>query len=339
MGSGELGGQWAPCPFGWSYPRMSAVVPVTRTILIVSPRALVARLTSMQLAFGVLVVLIGGILLSVLTTTDPLWWHLHFSQLGTFHDTSGALFNGTLVVGGTLVAVYAYRVRRDLVRLGALVGRRGSGWAAQVFLTTIGVNLALVGCVPLNVNQSVHDNVAAGMVLGFAALLLTSPVLLHRMPRRLLLTTLAIFGCLFAGGWLFVDGTINLALFEVIAFSAMFAWSGVFTHCLGERAKAPVSRPAAPDAVRAVSPEPVPAPPIRSCASESRPWRPSRLALPVARVGGAPARPSGRYRRPAARAAAPASPRPGCKGSAGPAASARSTIRVRRSRRSRAAGR
>ncbi|KAA9147861.1 DUF998 domain-containing protein [Microbacterium lushaniae] len=316
---------------------MSVVVPVARTLEIASPRALAARLTSMQLAVGVLVVLIGGILLSVLTTTDPLWWHLHFSQLGTFRDTSGALFNGTLVVGGGLVALYAYRVRRDLVRLGAVVGRRGSGWAAQVFLTTIGVNLALVGCVPLNVNQSIHDNVAAGMVLGFAALLLTSPVLLHRMPRRLLLTTLAIFACLFAGGWLFVDGTINLALFEVIAFSAMFAWSGVFTHCLGMRAQAPVSLPAAPAAVPAASPEP--AHPALSCAGDLPPSRSTRLAPPAARVAGAPGRPSGRYRRPAARVAAPASPRPGCRGSAGPAASTRSTIRDRRSPRLQAAGR
>ncbi|MGL1386198.1 hypothetical protein ACSTJO_00575, partial [Vibrio parahaemolyticus] len=65
-----------------------------------------------------------------------------------------------------------------------------------------------------------------------AALLLTSPFLLHRLPKRLPLATSLVFVFLFAGAWLFVTSTINLALFEVIAFSAMFTWSGIFTHCL-----------------------------------------------------------------------------------------------------------
>lgn len=190
---------------------------------------------TMHVAGLVLVVLVGGILASILTTSDPQWWQLHFSQLGTFHDLSGGLFNNTLKVGGMIVVVFAVRVRRDLVRLGRTAARRGAATMAQICLTTVGVNLALVGCIPLNTIKSLHDNVAAMMVLGFSALLLTSPVLLHRMPKRLLLTTVSAFVLLFAGAWLFVDETINLALFEVIAFAIMFAWSGVFTHCLALR--------------------------------------------------------------------------------------------------------
>lgn len=196
----------------------------------------VTTISTMHLAGLVLVVLVGGILASVVTTTDPLWWHLHFSQLGTFHDVSGALFNTSLKAAGLLVVVFAVRVRRDLVRLGRSASRRGAATIAQACLTTIGVNLALVGCVPLNTNKDLHDKVAGMMVLGFAALLLTSPVLLHRMPRRLPITTAIVFVVLFAGAWLFVTETINLALFEVIAFGVMFAWSGVFTHCLAVRA-------------------------------------------------------------------------------------------------------
>jgi hypothetical membrane protein len=187
---------------------------------------------TMHLAGLVLVVLVGGILASILTTSDPLWWQLHFSQLGTFGDLSAAFFNTTLKVGGSLVVVFAVRVRRDLRRLGRRAGRRGAATASALFLTVIGVNLALVGCVPLNTDKDLHDKVAGMMVLGFAALLLTSPFLLHRLPKRLVLTTSLVFVFLFAGAWLFVTATINLALFEVIAFSAMFAWSGVFTQCL-----------------------------------------------------------------------------------------------------------
>ncbi|WP_458933189.1 hypothetical protein, partial [Enterococcus faecium] len=77
----------------------------------------------------------------------------------------------TLKVGGSLVVVYAVRVRRDLRRLGRRAGRRGAPTAAAFFLTVIGVNLALVGCIPLNTNKDLHDKVAGMMVLGFAALL------------------------------------------------------------------------------------------------------------------------------------------------------------------------
>lgn len=195
-------------------------------------------LSTMHLAALVLVVLVGGILASIITTTDPLWWQLHFSQLGTFHDVSGALFNTTLKVGGVLVAVYAVRVRRDLRRLGRRAGRRGAPTVAWFCLTVIGVNLALVGCVPLNTNKDLHDKVAGMMVLGFAALLITTPILLHRLPRRLGLSTALVFVFLFAGAWLFVTATINLALFEVIAFAAMFGWSGIFTLSLAGAARA-----------------------------------------------------------------------------------------------------
>jgi hypothetical membrane protein len=219
-----------------------------------SPRAVVATvrrlarradaLSTMHLAALVLVVLVGGILASIVTTTDPLWWQLHFSQLGTFHDVSGALFNSTLKLGGVLVVVYAVRVRRDLRRLGRGAGRRGAASVAFLCLTVIGVNLALVGCVPLNSNKDLHDKVAGMMVLGFAALLITTPVLLHRLGRRLAVSTVLVFVFLFAGAWLFVTATINLALFEVIAFAAMFGWSGIFTHAVAGAATRAVEVPA-----------------------------------------------------------------------------------------------
>lgn len=224
---------------------VSSTVPFFGTSAATRLSRRIAAISTMHLAGLVLVALVGGILASILTTTDPLWWQLHFSQLGTFHDVSAGFFNGSLKVGGMLVVVFAIRVRRDLVRLGRTAARRGAATVVQLCLTTIGVNLALVGCIPLNSNKDLHDKVAGMMVLGFAALLLSSPVLLHRMPKRLVLTTSISFVVIFAGAWLFVTETINLTLFEVIAFTVMFAWSGVFTRCLAMRSAqlAPVSIP------------------------------------------------------------------------------------------------
>ena len=330
---------------------------------------------TMHLAGLVLVVLVGGILASILTTSDPLWWQLHFSQLGTFGDLSAAFFNNTLKVGGLLVIVFAVRVRRDLRRLGRRAGRRGAPTSAALFLTVIGLNLALVGCIPLNTNKDLHDKVAGMMVLGFAALLLTSPVLLHRLPKRLVISTSLVFVFLFAGAWLFVTATINLALFEVIAFGAMFGWSGVFTACLAGASAGLDSDPAdSPARAATASADTVvdlatlgsrPSPRTRLNRVRRRPARATRARVRPARADVArrgpgsvsaaraalagsagarrwPAPPRPQDPAPWPRAARPGArvlPRRGCTASAERAASGTSTTRARRSPRRPAAGR
>lgn len=300
----------------------------------------------LQLALVALTVLLTGIGIAIISSSDQQWWRLHFSRLGTFHDASGAFFNGTLIVGGTLVALFARAAGRDLRMLEGTAVRRGSGLVARVLFTGVGVNLALVGCVPLNVNRFVHDNVAAGMVVSFAGLLFSSPILLHRMPRRMLLATGGVFVYLFAGGWLFVTAQINLALFEVIAFSAMFSWSGVFVMCL-IRAAAASSQDVAPAAAVVAAERPDTGAPVSVVAPLPERSAAAVAAAEVVEVSGRPApaahaaceaRPQRRIpraprpvrarslRRPAphaARAAAPSCPRRGCTESAAPAASAR----------------
>ena len=154
-------------------PALSLATPLPVRFTLRSPRATLARLTTLHFGAASFVVLIAGLSASILTTTDPLWWQLHFSQLGTFRDTSGAFFNGTLMAGGAVVTLFAWSVRRDLLLLRRVYVRRGAPLVAQICLSVVGVNLALVGCIPLNVNKLLHDNVAASMVLGFAALLLS----------------------------------------------------------------------------------------------------------------------------------------------------------------------
>ena len=91
-----------------------------------------AGIPSLHVGAAVLSVLLGGLLLSISTTRDPLWWHLHFSQLGIFGDFSSALFNTTLKVSGAMVIVLAHFVRRDILRLGRGAVRRGSATLGMI---------------------------------------------------------------------------------------------------------------------------------------------------------------------------------------------------------------
>lgn len=227
---------------------LRSVVPSSPSIPRLRLRGVVRRLDAvptMHVGAAALIVLVGGLLLSIATTSDPLWWQLHFSQLGTFHDLSAAFFNNTLKVSGMIVVYFAFRVRRDVRRLGRGPVRRGAATIAFLCLNVIGVNLALVGCIPLNTDKDLHDRVAGSMVLGFLALLLTSPVLFHRLGKRMAISTGVALVWLIISIALFVSATINLALFETIACAAMFAWAGMFTHIL---ASAQATAVRAPDA-------------------------------------------------------------------------------------------
>ncbi len=193
-------------------------------------------LPSLHVGAAALIVLVGGLLLAIATTSDPLWWQLHFSQLGIFGDLSSAFFNSTLKVSGMIVVVFAFCVRRDVARLGRGPVRRGAATVACICLNVVGVNLALVGCIPLNTDKDLHDRVAGSMVLGFLALLISAPIMFNRLGKRMAISTgIATVWLVFSIA-LFVTATINLALFETISCTAMFAWSGMFTHVLASAA-------------------------------------------------------------------------------------------------------
>lgn len=193
-------------------------------------------LPSLHVGAAALIVLVGGLLLAIATTSDPLWWQLHFSQLGIFGDLSSAFFNSTLKVSGMIVVVFAFCVRRDVARLGRGPVRRGAATVACICLNVVGVNLALVGCIPLNTDKDLHDRVAGSMVLGFLALLISAPIMFNRLGKRMAISTGIATVWLVISIALFVTATINLALFETISCTAMFAWSGMFTHVLASAA-------------------------------------------------------------------------------------------------------
>lgn len=193
-------------------------------------------LPSLHVGAAALIVLVGGLLLAIATTSDPLWWQLHFSQLGIFGDLSSAFFNSTLKVSGMIVVVFAFCVRRDVARLGRGPVRRGAATVACICLNVVGVNLALVGCIPLNTDKDLHDRVAGSMVLGFLALLISAPIMFNRLGKRMAISTGIATVWLVVSIALFVTATINLALFETISCTAMFAWSGMFTHVLASAA-------------------------------------------------------------------------------------------------------
>jgi len=194
-------------------------------------RVLAARLTARVLALSVMIVLATGTTLSIVTTTAHQWWQQHFSELGTFDDFSGHVFNSTLIVAGLLVTTFAVRVRVDLLSLTVMRGVRPSR-ILTICMVLVGLNMSGVGLVPLNTISFLHDRLASGIMLSFLGLLVVI-VVRHRHGTALLLgATIGIAVGLGVAITLFLFGILNLAALEIIGFTLIFVWVGVFTACL-----------------------------------------------------------------------------------------------------------
>ncbi|WP_259457181.1 DUF998 domain-containing protein [Microbacterium sp. AG790] len=161
----------------------------------------------------------------MITTSDPMWWTYHFSQLGTFGDMSSFLFNGTLIAGGLLVTTFTLYVSHDLAALGE--GPRGIRVVGTA-LAIMGVMLACVGIFPVNVNMLLHNLSASGMALMFLLLLVGGPWIVRRMPRAYFLASWAFLAGLVISIALFATGYFGLTAFEIIVFALIFGWLAVF---------------------------------------------------------------------------------------------------------------
>lgn len=198
-------------------------------------RALTARTTAAQVGFATAALLSIGVLLSIATTPDPLWWQLHFSRLGTFSVFSGYVFNSTIVACAVGVVAFAACLRVEMVRHAgtAVLTNRRSAVFVPLLVALLGINLSLVGFFPQNTNEFVHDRGSTGAVFCFTLILMSSRWMLRgmhvavsRVTRRIglgMVVTIAVY----------IAGFINMAAFELIVFSQVFFWLLFFARNIG----------------------------------------------------------------------------------------------------------
>ena len=281
----------------------------------------VIPMTSRGIAALVMALLAAGTLVSVVTTSDPGWWRLHFSELGTFRTFSSYTFNTTLILTGLLITAFALRVRADL-RIRHRIRHRRSSALLVGLITSVGIHLSLVGLIPITANTFLHDRAASGVMLSFLGILALTMLRQRHAPRALRWATTGVTAGLGAAIAGFVVKGINLAALELVGFLLIFAWIGVFTHCLHH--KGSLRKLASPSDGDPSAPPPTSSRPARAAAAPMR---------PPARGRTTPRHPS--RATPDARAHLPR----GCTESAAPAGSAQWMTRARRSPRSPAAAR
>lgn len=215
----------------WAIVLMTVTLGLTAYIVYLS----VSRMTTQRMSSLLMAFIAIGTLTAMITTPDPEWWKVHFSQLGTFDDLSSWVFNGTLIAGGLLVTTFAVYIANDmeaLVRQRVLTYARSPRVVSTLFVV-MGIMLACVGVFPVDVNLWLHNLSASGMALMFLALLIAGPKLLRGMPRTYFLSAWAFLAATVASVALFVATYFSLTAFEIIVFALIFGWIAVFIRFLG----------------------------------------------------------------------------------------------------------
>ncbi|KJQ53203.1 DUF998 domain-containing protein [Microbacterium sp. SA39] len=178
----------------------------------------------LQLLATVLAVfLVFGVLASMLTASDPLWWKDNLSALGMTNDLSAKTFNLTLIVAGILVTTLARYAAK-----GVPTSHPHGVTAVRTCLVIVGIFLGLVGVFPVDQFFALHTAVASGMTVAFAVLVFAMHRWIPGMSRTFLLLGYVFVAVIVLLAVFFAVGYYTLTAVELVAGVVVFTWIILF---------------------------------------------------------------------------------------------------------------
>ncbi|MFD1573270.1 hypothetical protein ACFSEO_03955 [Agromyces cerinus subsp. nitratus] len=172
----------------------------------------------------VAMLLAAGSLASMSITPTGEWWTRNFSTLGTSNDLAAACFNVAIIMSGFGMAGLSAMLTRALAH-GPFALRPVGRTVMRLLIALVGFSLMGVGLVPIDTDTDLHNTFAVGAAAAFALLCLGIQLFAPRVPRwfarfsYLALTVEAAAMVAYDGLGLF-----NLTVFELVAFTLVFAW-------------------------------------------------------------------------------------------------------------------
>lgn len=175
------------------------------------------------LAVVLAVFLVTGVIASMLTSGDPLWWKMNLSALGMTDDLSAFAFNLTLIVAGVIVTTLA-----RYATTGIPSPRPGGVRNVRICLIVVGVFLACVGIFHVDTHFWVHNTVATGMAVSFAVAAVRLHAWIPGMPRAFVLLGWLFLAVIVVLGVFFAVGYYTLTAVELVAGILIFSWIILF---------------------------------------------------------------------------------------------------------------
>lgn len=179
------------------------------------------------------IVMICGMLMSMITSSDPLWWEINFSSLGSLSGPSAKVFNFTLLLSGMVLITMSFHLLDDIKKLlsSSVKSKNARINVLKVLFVFIGICMAGVGIFTYAQDPLMHNLSAYSMVLGFAIMIIGLKKILPFIDPTFLANsyfTLVIIGVCY---YLFTRvHYLNLTAFELIAFGITFAWLVLFVR-------------------------------------------------------------------------------------------------------------
>ncbi|MFH8251075.1 hypothetical protein ACH3VR_11965 [Microbacterium sp. B2969] len=167
--------------------------------------------------------LVEGIVASMLTATDPLWWQEHLSSLGVTGDFSSLAFNLTLIVAGIIVTTLA-----RAATMGIPTTNPNGIARVRLSLILVGVFLAFVGVFPVDDWFWIHTAFASGMAVVYAVLVIRLPVWIPGMARFFIYLGWVFLAVVVALGVFYAIGYYTLTAVELVAGTLVFTWIILF---------------------------------------------------------------------------------------------------------------
>lgn len=184
------------------------------------------NLTPMLLSIILATFLSLGVITSMLSATDPLWWQKNLSTLGISDDLSALAFNITLIIAGVMVTTIAHYATSFLP---ASTPKEARGRRiVRYLLALIGVLLALVGVFPVDDFMQMHNISATGMIIVYIAMVVALRALLPSMPRVFLLLGYVYVAVIVVLAIFFITGYYTLTAVELVAGVLIFSWVILF---------------------------------------------------------------------------------------------------------------
>ncbi|CAH1855330.1 AbrB/MazE/SpoVT family DNA-binding domain-containing protein [Convivina intestini] len=168
--------------------------------------------------------IVGGVLVSMVTNSQLLWWQHNFSFLGTNQAQFSWTFNATLMISGliwiTLIDYLFVPIQQHFPKNWRLITLRA-------LLTLDALSLACIGAIPNNQGlfHILHDSIANCLILFTAIPMIGLKVLLPNATKEFVT-----FSYLTAGGMaiamtlFYIIRYLSLTAFEIIALALAISW-------------------------------------------------------------------------------------------------------------------
>lgn len=183
-----------------------------------------ATISSTMIITLLVSVILGGLLFSMLTNADHLWWQHNFSFLGTQEAVNSWQFNITLMISALLmIALIDYlfvALQKSMPKSKKLI-------ILRILLTVTAITLGAVGFFPNDGGRLhiIHTEAASWLVYLVIILIFSVRWLLPNVTREFLFISYGIGATLFICNLLFANvHYLSLTAFELIAFILAFSW-------------------------------------------------------------------------------------------------------------------